>query len=71
MKTFLKTFEMLIINWVGLATRARIIAYSKDRVQPEELSTYEDLTNDKWKGKLLVGPFTSLYPNYYLLPSLN
>ena len=55
-------------NWVGLATRARIIAYSKDRVQPEELSTYEDLTNDKWKGKLLVRSSTSLY-NQSLLAS--
>ena len=55
-------------NWIGLATRARIIAYSKDRVQPEELSTYEDLTNDKWKGKLLVRSSTSLY-NQSLLAS--
>ena len=55
-------------NWVGLATRARIIAYSKDRVQPEELSTYEDLTNDKWKGKVLVRSSTSLY-NQSLLAS--
>src|SRR3954451_10802073 len=55
-------------NWIGLATRARIIAYSKDRVSPEELSTYEDLTNDKWKGKLLVRSSTSLY-NQSLLAS--
>ena len=55
-------------NWIGLATRARIIAYSKDRVQPEELSTYEDLTNEKWKGKLLVRSSTSLY-NQSLLAS--
>ncbi|MHA0855370.1 Fe(3+) ABC transporter substrate-binding protein [Paenibacillus sp. CMAA1364] len=55
-------------NWIGLATRARIIAYSKDRVSPEELSTYEDLTSDKWKGKLLVRSSTSLY-NQSLLAS--
>ena len=55
-------------NWIGLATRARIIAYSKDRVTPEELSTYEDLTNEKWKGKLLVRSSTSLY-NQSLLAS--
>jgi iron(III) transport system substrate-binding protein len=48
-------------NWIGLATRARIIAYSKDRVTPMELSTYEDLTSGKWKGKLLVRSSTSLY----------
>src|SRR5690606_19273843 len=37
--------------WTGLTYRARVIAYSKDRVNPEELSTYEDLVSDKWKGK--------------------
>ena len=40
----------------------------KIRVQPEELSTYEDLTNEKWKGKLLVRSSTSLY-NQSLLAS--
>lgn len=55
-------------QWIGLATRARIIAYAKDRVKPEELSTYEDLTNEKWKGKLLVRSSTSLY-NQSLLAS--
>ncbi len=55
-------------NWIGLATRARVIAYSKERVSPEELSTYEDLTNEKWKGRLLVRSSTSLY-NQSLLAS--
>src|SRR5699024_6430589 len=41
-------------QWIGLSTRARVIVYSKDRVKPEELSTYEDLATDKWKDKLLV-----------------
>jgi len=55
-------------NWIGLATRARIIAYSKDRVSPDQLSTYEDLTSDKWKGKVLARSSTSLY-NQSLLAS--
>jgi len=54
--------------WVGLATRARVIIYAKDRVKPEQLSTYEDLTSDKWKGKVLVRSSTSLY-NQSLLAS--
>jgi len=54
--------------WVGLSTRARVIVYSKDRVKPEELSTYEDLATDKWKGKLLVRSSTSTY-NQSLLAS--
>jgi iron(III) transport system substrate-binding protein len=56
-------------QWIGLATRARIIAYSKDRVKPEQLSTYEDLASEKWKGKVLVRSSTSLY-NQSLLASL-
>lgn len=56
-------------HWVGLSARARIIAYSKERVKPEQLSTYEDLATDKWKGKVLVRSSTSLY-NQSLLASL-
>nr|WP_309101738.1 Fe(3+) ABC transporter substrate-binding protein [Fredinandcohnia onubensis] len=55
-------------NWVGMATRARVIVYSKDRVSPDELSTYEDLTSEKWKGKVLARSSTSLY-NQSLLAS--
>ena len=56
-------------QWIGLSTRARVIAYSKDRVKPEQLSTYEDLATDKWKGKVLVRSSTSLY-NQSLVASL-
>jgi len=40
--------------WVGLTMRARVLVYAKDRVKPAQLSTYEDLANPKWKGKILV-----------------
>ncbi|UOE56111.1 Fe(3+) ABC transporter substrate-binding protein [Bacillus sp. CMF12] len=55
-------------KWIGMATRARVIVYSKDRVSPDQLSTYEDLTSDKWKGKVLARSSTSLY-NQSLLAS--
>ncbi|UVI28282.1 Fe(3+) ABC transporter substrate-binding protein [Paenibacillus spongiae] len=55
-------------NWVGVATRARVIVYAKDRVKPEQLSTYEDLATDKWKGKVLARSSSSLY-NQSLLAS--
>lgn len=55
-------------EWVALTTRARIIAYDKDKVNPEDLSTYEDLTSDKWKGSILVRPSDSSY-NQSLLAS--
>lgn len=54
--------------WHGLTTRARVIVYSKDRVKPSELSTYEDLTSAKWKGKVLTRSSTAVY-NQSLLAS--
>jgi iron(III) transport system substrate-binding protein len=38
--------------WFGLTTRARIIYASKDRVADGEVTTYEDLTSDKWEGRI-------------------
>ena len=55
-------------EWVGLTHRARIIAYDKEKVKPEELSTYEDLTSDKWKNEILVRSSESTY-NQSLLAS--
>jgi iron(III) transport system substrate-binding protein len=54
--------------WFGLTKRARVIVYAKDRVKPSELSTYEDLANPKWKGKILVRGADSVY-NQSLLAS--
>jgi len=56
-------------QWVGLTKRARVIAYSKDRVDPNDLSTYEDLTSEKWKNKILVRSSSNIY-NQSLLASL-
>jgi iron(III) transport system substrate-binding protein len=36
------------------AYRARVIFYSKDRVKPAELPSYEDLTLPRWKGRICV-----------------
>ncbi len=55
--------------WFGFTKRARIIAYAKDRVNPEELSTYEDLADDKWKGRILVRSSSNIY-NQSLLASI-
>ena len=56
-------------QWFGLTKRARIIAYAKDRVKPEELSTYEDLASDKWRKKLLIRSSSNIY-NQSLLASI-
>ncbi len=41
-------------RWWGLSERSRTIFFSADRVKPEQLSTYEDLADPKWKGKLCL-----------------
>ena len=48
-------------QWVALSSRARIIAYVKGKTDPSTLSTYEDLANEKWKGKVLVRSSSNLY----------
>jgi iron(III) transport system substrate-binding protein len=55
--------------WFGLTFRARILAYSKERVNPEELSTYEALTEEPWKGRILTRSSENIY-NQSLLASI-
>lgn len=47
--------------WFGFSKRARVIMYHKDRVNPAELSTYEDLVDPKWRGKLLTRSSSNIY----------
>lgn len=55
-------------QWYGLTVRARVLVYAKDRVNPSQLSTYEDLTDPKWNKKILVRGSDSIY-NQSLLAS--
>ena len=41
-------------QWFGLTTRARIVYAAKDRVSPGEITTYEDLADPKWRGRLCM-----------------
>lgn len=54
--------------WYGITKRARVITYNKDKVKASELSTYEDLTKSKWKGKVLIRKSNNIY-NQSLLAS--
>jgi iron(III) transport system substrate-binding protein len=47
--------------WYGLSVRARPILYARDRVKPEELSTYEKLADPQWKGRICVRSSDSVY----------
>lgn len=55
--------------WIAQTVRARIIVYSKERVDTNQLSTYEDLVNEKWKGKLVMRSSDNIY-NQSLLASI-
>ena len=41
-------------RWFGLAVRARSIVYNPNEVDPSELSTYADLADPKWDGRLCL-----------------
>ncbi|GAO29980.1 Fe(3+) ABC transporter substrate-binding protein [Geofilum rubicundum] len=56
-------------HWTGFTQRARIVVYHRDRVNPAELSTYEDLAHPKWEGRLLVRSSQSHY-NQTLMASM-
>lgn len=55
--------------WFGISKRARVIIYHRDRVNPSALSTYEDLANRKWRGKILVRTSSHVY-NQSLMASI-
>jgi iron(III) transport system substrate-binding protein len=48
-------------NWYGLSVRARAIVYARDRVQPAELSTYEDLADPQWQGRICIRSSGNIY----------
>ena len=57
--------------WTGIAKRARIIYYSPERVDANELNgmTYEGLADSKWKGRLVIRKSNNIY-NQSLVASL-
>nr|WP_258867932.1 extracellular solute-binding protein [Alkalilimnicola ehrlichii] len=48
-------------RWFGLSVRARTIIYSTERVDPDELSTYADLADPKWEGRLCLRTSNKVY----------
>nr|WP_050759267.1 Fe(3+) ABC transporter substrate-binding protein [Pseudooceanicola batsensis] len=48
-------------HWWGLTTRARIVYASKDRVAEGEVTTYEDLADPKWEGRICTRSGTHAY----------
>ena len=47
--------------WVGLSQRARVIFYAKDRVNPEQLTSYEDLASSQWHKRICIRGSSNIY----------
>lgn len=56
-------------QWFAITKRARVLAYSLDSGLEKELSTYEDLANPKFKGKIMVRTSNNIY-NQSLLAAM-
>ncbi|MGL4768100.1 MAG: extracellular solute-binding protein [Formosimonas sp.] len=48
-------------QWFGMSVRARTIFFNKDKVKPEQLSTYQDLADAKWKGQVCLRTSKKVY----------
>lgn len=57
-------------RWAGLTVRARTIMYNAKKVNPAELSTYEALSDPKWKGRLCLRPSSNIYSQSLLATML-
>jgi iron(III) transport system substrate-binding protein len=55
--------------WFGLTKRARVIVYHPDRIKENELTSYEDLVNPRWKKRILVRSSSNIY-NQSLLAAM-
>src|SRR5687767_13459183 len=48
-------------HWFGFSLRARVIAFNKAKVKPEEVATYEALADPRWKGRLCMRSSSNIY----------
>lgn len=56
-------------RWTALSLRARTIVYSTERVEPEQLSTYAALADDRWADRLCLRTSKKVY-NQSLVASM-
>ena len=56
-------------KWFGFSQRLRGIVYAKDRVDPSEITSYEDLADAKWQGRICIRSSTNVY-NQSLVASM-
>lgn len=47
--------------WFGVSKRARPIMYVKGKVDPSSISTYEQLADEQWKGRICIRSSGNIY----------
>ena len=55
--------------WFGFSLRARVIAYDKTKVKPGDITTYEQLAEPRWKGRICARSGSNIY-NLSLLAAI-
>ena len=56
-------------RWFGLSLRSRVIVYAKDRVSADQLSSYENLSQEQWQNRVCVRSSSNIY-NQSLVASM-
>ncbi len=56
-------------HWFGVSVRARVLMYARDRLNAAALSTYEDLADPRWKGRICIRSSDNIY-NQSMVASL-
>jgi iron(III) transport system substrate-binding protein len=47
--------------WFGFSTRARLIFYNKQEIEPGAVKTYEDLADPRWQGRVCIRSSGNIY----------
>lgn len=55
--------------WFGLSQRMRVIFYNKEEIDPATITSYEDLSDPRFKGQICIRSSSNIY-NQSLLASL-
>jgi iron(III) transport system substrate-binding protein len=56
-------------QWFGFSTRARVLVYNTDKITDGTLTSYQDLADPKWKGRICIRSSRNIY-NLSLLASM-
>jgi len=48
-------------NWYGFTRRARVVAYNPERVQPDEVDSYEEIASPRFRNRLCVRSSDNIY----------